>query len=795
MTANKKAALPVQAGTLGNTASNTQVILNAKSAAPKAPAAFLPYRQFIVHNADKQPLSPVTFTPSDAHDPANHLDFQTALSHGQGVGFVITDRDPFFFLDIDHAWDGAKWSDLAATLCAQFAGCYVEVSQSGTGLHIFGTCHNPPPHACKNVALGLELYTTGRYAALTGTGATGDAGHVADLTEFINQYFPPTAQQTDTTDEWTTAPRAEWNGLADDQELIAAMLKSRSTAAMFGGRASLTELWNADPVALARVFPTQRDGQDFDHSSADQALCNHLAWWTGRDCERMDRVFRMSGLYRDKWDREDYRMTTILKAVRQCIGAHGAKRETETPSATLEPGGATLEPGGVCRLTELGNAERFRDQHGNDVRYVPAWKKWIHYDGRRWKVGADDQIRRLAHDTVKGIYAEAAAAGDNDTALRVAKWAAQSCKSNSITALLREAGALLAIDPVILDADPWLLNCENYTLDLQHGPSFRPHRREDWITKIVPIEFDPTAKAPTFEKTLQTCFAGNQSLIDFLQRFIGYSATGSTREQAFAIWWGGGANGKSTILNAISEALGDYAQTTRPETFMAKNGDGIPSDLAKLKGARLVTASESEDGQRLAESQIKQITGGELIQARALYQDWFEYRPQFKLVLCTNHRPVIRGDDHAIWRRIMLVPFTVTIPPGEQDKDLADKLRAELPGIFTWITHGAGDWVQRGLDTPEAVRAATAGYQSESNVIGNFIESVCTVQQGAEVEAGALFSEFDRWRMREGLRKITLTKFGRMLPQLGFEKARGVAGRTIYRGIGLPTLQPFGNAH
>ena len=435
------------------------------------------------------------------------------------------------------------------------------------------------------------------------------------------------------------------------------------------------------------------------------------------------------------------------------------------------------------RLTELGNAERFADEHGADVRYVPSLKKWIAYDGRRWKIGADEQIRQLAHKTAKNLYVLAAKEQDNDVAGRIAKWAAQSCKSSSITAMLKEASAILAIDIAKLDADPMLFNCANCTINFHTG-GVQQHYKADFITKITEVPFHPDAEAPLFEQVVNTAFKGNVNLIQFVQKYLGYAMTGSIREQCIAILHGTGANGKSTILNAAAEALGEYAQTTRPETLMAKRDSGIPSDVAKLKGARLVLASESEDGHRLAESAIKQMTGGEKIQARALYQDWFEFAPQFKIVLCTNHKPIIRGDDYAIWRRIRLVPFEHVIPENERDLDLADKLRAELPGILKWCVVGAAQWLAEGLGQPEEIVAATEDYKTEQNVLSLFFEHCCTMRTDATCESSQLFLAFDRWRTREGQRRITQRKFGMMLTDAGFEK-RKTGGRYSYFGIGL----------
>lgn len=465
------------------------------------------------------------------------------------------------------------------------------------------------------------------------------------------------------------------------------------------------------------------------------------------------------------------------QTIKSGMGAGAKQPRTAPASAKVAPTG--------YRLTELGNAERFRDQHGGVVRFVSGWKKWLFYDGRRWKVGADDKIRRMAHKTVKNLYAIAAQEPDSDKAGKIATWAKQSCRSSSISAMIKEAAALLAIDPSVLDNSPWLFNCWNCTIDMRTG-AVHPHSKDDWLTKITPISYDPASEAPLFKSVLHTCFAGNQELIDFVRRFAGYCMTGSTKEQCIAIWWGGGANGKSTIITPIAEVLGDYAQTTRPETLMIKKNEGIPSDLAKLKGARLVTAAEAEDGHRLAESAIKQMTGGEKIQARALYQDWFEFVPEFKILLCTNHKPIIRGDDHAIWRRIRLIPFNVTIPEQNQDKDLPEKLKAELPGILAWMVSGAAEWMVHGLGNPAEVKEATESYQSEQSVISIFLDSCCTINPDIVVEAQQLFKEFSRWCTSEGHRKITQTKLGKMITDLGFEKTRipGV-GRVAYQGIGL----------
>ena len=297
------------------------------------PAAFNPYKQFILWRAvpstrqpgktDKQPIDPTHHRPSDPNSPANWLTadqaIQLAAVTGYGVGFVFTEQDPFFFFDIDNCATAEGWSPLAIQLCAQFAGCAIEVSQSGKGLHIFGAYSARPEHGCRNQALDLELYTSKRFVALTGSGLQGDAiSPPADaLQTLIASHFQPSAICAST--DWTDRPSDEWNGPTDDDELISKMLIARtSAAAAFSNRASVGDLWRGNTDALAAAYPSGSDAP-FDHSSADAALCQHLAFWTGKDCARIDALFRQSALYREKWEnRPDYRERTVLYAVSLC---------------------------------------------------------------------------------------------------------------------------------------------------------------------------------------------------------------------------------------------------------------------------------------------------------------------------------------------------------------------------------------------------------------------------------------------------------------------------------------------
>jgi len=275
-----------------------------------------------------------------------------------------------------------------------------------------------------------------------------------------------------------------------------------------------------------------------------------------------------------------------------------------------------------------------------------------------------------------------------------------------------------AVKADAFDQNPMLLNVLNGTFELKTG-ELRPHDQRDRITKICPVEYREDALCPTWLAFLDRIFNGNADLIGFVQRAIGYSLTGSTQEQCFLLLWGEGSNGKSTMLELLRDVLGDYADNASTDALMVSSGRGTENDIAKLKGARLVTASESGEGRRLDEERVKRLTGGDTISARFLYREWFEYRPQFKLWLAVNNRPEVRGTDHAIWRRVRLIPFEVVIPDDDQDKELPAKLRAEAPGILRWAVEGCLAWQKEKLNPPKAITSATTEYRSEQNLPDN----------------------------------------------------------------------------
>jgi putative DNA primase/helicase len=441
-------------------------------------------------------------------------------------------------------------------------------------------------------------------------------------------------------------------------------------------------------------------------------------------------------------------------------------------------------------LTDMGNAERLVAQHGQDVRYCYPLRKWLVWTGPRWQLDDYGKVHRLAKETVRGLYQEAAEAERESRRKELAKHATGSEAEARIRAMLELAKSEVPTPPDELDADPWVLNCKNGTVDLVGSGELMYHRREDLITKIAPVEYDKDAQAPTWEAFLERVLP-SEELRAFVQRAVGYSLTGATSEQCMFINHGIGANGKSTFQETIAAALGDYALRTPTEMLLAKRSGSVPNDVARLKGARYVAASETEEGRRLAESLVKDLTGQDTITARFMRAEFFDFTPTHKLWLSTNHKPEIRGTDNAIWRRIRLIPWSVTIPPAEQDNKLLSKLRKELPGVLAWAVRGCLQWQEEGLGAPEEVRRATGEYRAEMDPLRDFFAERCVIADDAWAMAADLLAAYDRWRVPNNEPEITMTKFGRMLAERGFRKARAKSGpdrgKVLYTGIGLRT--------
>jgi putative DNA primase/helicase len=484
----------------------------------------------------------------------------------------------------------------------------------------------------------------------------------------------------------------------------------------------------------------------------------------------------------------------------------GEGKPAKTPVHNLE----------VLPYSNYTNALDLVRQHGPDLHWCERWQTWLVWQEQHWQRNEMGQVMQRAKKTVKRLYGTLEQAENPDELYRHIKSSLSAHNLKGMVELARDEPGVPVL-PDTLDQHPWLLNCTNGTLDLHTG-TLRPAQRSDLLTTCTPVPYDPEARCPTWDAFLQRIMGGSgpwtkpddfpsvqaqknadaraQRLIAFLQRMVGYSLTGSCQEEVLLILYGTGDNGKSKFLGALHDLFGpDYAQATHTQTFMVQRSEHIPNDLARLRGARVVTASESREGQTLNEELIKRATGRDLITARFLHGEFFDYLPTFKLFLACNHKPVIRGTDHAIWRRVLVLPFAVRIPEEEKNKTLDEKLRQELPGILAWAVRGCLDWqAKKGLEPPEEVLLATKDYRQEMDVLEQFLAECCVRidNPSVKVQASVLYNAYKTWCEQEGQKAITQTAFGRRMIEKQY--TRDESGPVRYwLNLGLSTTGKEGS--
>ncbi len=417
---------------------------------------------------------------------------------------------------------------------------------------------------------------------------------------------------------------------------------------------------------------------------------------------------------------------------------------------------------------------RFTAEHGDILRFVHGWGRWYQWDGAVWRP-----------DETLNVF---------DMARRVCRAASSECDKEKVAAMVASAKTVAAVERLAKadrrhaarvdqwDADPWLLNTPGGVVDLRTG-RLRRHMADDYMTKSTAVT--PGGECPQWHAFLETVTNGDADLQAFIQRMAGYCLTGSIREHALFFAFGTGANGKGVTINTLTGILGDYAAVASIDTFTASQNDRHPTDLAMLRGARLVTAQETEEGRRWAEARIKAMTGGDPITARFMRQDFFTFEPKFKLLIAGNHRPGLRNVDEAIRRRFNLVPFAVKIPADKRDKDLPEKLKEEWPGILAWAIEGCLAWQRDGLTPPAAVVAATEEYLGAEDGAGNWLEDCCIEHGGLHTGAGALYGSWKAWAEQTGEHAGSQKSFSQRLIGKGFEARRLPDGKAGFVGIGL----------
>jgi putative DNA primase/helicase len=426
-------------------------------------------------------------------------------------------------------------------------------------------------------------------------------------------------------------------------------------------------------------------------------------------------------------------------------------------------------------------AMRFVEQHACELRYCAGLGRWLMWDGSRWHIEPTYWAFDLAH----ALCREAARAFDRKEAVAVAS-------AGTVAGVIQLARADRKIAATVeqWDADPWSITTPGGTVDLTTGELHASHP-ETYSTKCTAVTPEPLSSCPipTWLRFLDRTFAGDVQLIAYVQRMLGYALTGSTREHALFFGYGTGANGKSVLISTVAGILGDYHRASPIETFTTSGGDRHPTELAALRGARLVTATETEEGRRWAESRLKALTGGDTISARFMRQDFFDFKPAFKLLVAGNHKPGLRAVDEAVRRRFNLIPFRVTIPKAERDGTLTERLQAEWPGILTWIIEGCLLWQERGLSPPAAVLEATDAYLDAEDEMGAWLRECCIENPLASAPVKALYASWREWIEADGMKAPSCKAFSQALEARRFERCRSGKAR-LFKGLTLGAVAP-----
>lgn len=710
-----------------------------------------------------------------------------------GIGFIICEEDGYCGIDLDAAIDliTGKLKPWAQEKVKKLAS-RTEISPSLTGIKILVKGKKPGDRCKKSYEDGeVEMYTRTRFFTITGMLWPDCPETIEERTAEIGEVYEEVFGKEEPRQSGKSSGHQYHNTSRSfsDEKIV-----EKARGALNGPK-------------FSRLMAGDTSDYGDDDSRADSALCAMLAFWT-RDTDQIDRIFRSSGLMRSKWDEargeQTYGARTIGNACEVVSETYGGSWGSVRFGFSTnghggggtggDPGGSEESEDNKVHLTDVGNAQRILRRHGGDMLYCQPWRQFLVWDGKRFAIDETGEAVRRAKDTARQLYRWAAKkiadlgdAGDDEerkeqlAALnKVLKHSINWESAPRINASLEMLRSEVPIIPDYMDKDPWLLNVNNGTIDLRTGELLK-HNRGDVITKLSPLDYDPHAECPKWLKCLDTWMGGNESLTAYLRRAIGYSLSADVSEQVLFFLFGDGSNGKSTFLNVLREMLGDYAWQAVPELLMQKKGESHSTERADLFGRRFVTTAETEDGKRLAEALVKQVTGGEPLTARRVFKDNFQILPTWKLFLASNHKPAIRGTDLGIWRRIRIIPFTVTIPEEDKDPDLVEHLRSERPGILAWSVRGFLEWHEHGLMEPREVMVATEEYRKEMDSVGSFIEECCTVMDGLEVKASVML---ERYREFSGDRNFARQTLQKRLHEKGFSSHRKKTGY-FYQGIGI----------
>ena len=739
--------------------------------------------------SSKPPINPLTGRYAEPNDPTTWTSYETALTaapkYGNGVGFMFDPNSGICGIDIDVKGCPEKTKQ-AQEILTHFKNTYAEYSPSTDGYHIIFVCdlskipqQNGKLHPSfyqKNPNNSLECYFAGltnRY--FTFTGKTVNGTDITDQTqqvlEFLEMYMKKNSPSA-------TKPK--------EGE------KTTSSTAILSNFDLIEKARNAkNGTKFSALFDHgDLSAHKGDESAADLALCNILAFWLGGDFNAIDETFRSSALYREKWNREDYRTKTINDAIARCSGNFyrqknkptGEKKRQERSQKDNPLDGQPL----VNQVNPLDKPSRytwdalglrllFADTYKDVARYVPESKEWYVYDGKVWQKDVGGlSVQQFAVDLIEHLLDCRKNIKDEQLREHWVRFINGHMAKKHRDVIINDAASVYPVSINKFDKNPFVLNCRNGTLDLTTMKQ-NTHRAGDYLTKMANVNYDPNAKCDRWDQFIDEVMQNDNEKAKFLQKALGYTMTGDISHECFFILYGSTTrNGKGTTMETILHMLGNYGRTAQPESVAQKqspNGSGPSEDIARLKGARFVNMSEPDKGLRLNNALVKQMTGGDKLTARFLHENSFEFRPEYKLFINTNHLPKVNDDTIFASSRIKLIPFDRHFKDTEQDKNLKSffRLPENLSGILNWCIKGLQLFNNEGLEQPEAIVSATKKYREESNPIEQFVNECLTHHEGHTTALKSVYKAYEEWcgnygnrplssrDLAEGMRKLGMT--------------------------------------
>lgn len=700
------------------------------------------------------------------------VDFTAALaamSQGKfdGVGFAFLPGDGLAGVDLDNVVDAETGEISARALgIVQALASYTEWSPSKKGLHVIvSTDQVGRFNSFKSNKIGVEVFCSAQFFTFTGDCYAGTPDEVTPISEANLRRLRATVRPKDRSAAAASA-RSSSPPAADDEQ-------RRAEAALAYVDADDYQQWIDVGMALKHAFGEAGYGSWDRWSQKSAKYCG------AEETRRRWGTFEPRGAIK---------IGTVFG-----LAKHGGWRP---PARKAEREGAvpTSAPEGLPpKYSEERLAAEFTARNGEDYRYVAALGAWLFYEGPRWR----EEPTLRVFDAARAVVKERAAKAREDEELkprdreRIATQIASGKTIASVVSIGR-TDRQHAATVEQWDADPWVANAPEHAIDLRTG-KFRPHRRGDYFTKVTGVS--PRGNCPTWLAFLHKFSGCDDERANYLQRYVGYCLSGVTREHVLLYLWGTGRNGKSTFLNTVQGVLGDYAMVASMETFVESKFERHPTDLAAMRGARVVIAQEVGEDRKWDTSKIKQLTGGDKIRARFMRMDGFEYEPQFKLILAGNHKPSLRHVDEAFRRRLHLFPCDFTVPAAEVDRDLGEKLKAEWPGILAWAVQGCLAWQEKGLGPPASVRDATDEYLESEDALHAWLDEHVERDPQYFTPVAELRGSYQAWAERSGERFLGERKFSQAMVDHGFEKGREGESRVRgFYGVRIRVLQGRLNA-